>query len=138
MNTTTWNRGRLQELSKDECLELLATKTVGRLAYPGPDGLEVIPLNFVTQDGGILFRTSPHSLLGRCSLHLDVTAFEVDEVDDLAESGWSVLVRGRVEHVDVDDLATMSRRPSPWPEGQRTLSLQLRPLSVTGRRLIPG
>jgi len=137
MTTTSWYHGRLQELSEADCMELLTSKKVGRVAYAGPDGPEVIPVNFVTQRGSVLFRTSPHSLLGRCS-PIDVAAFEVDEVDDFTESGWSVLVRGAVDPVDVDDLPPMEERPTAWPAGQRTLHLRLTPRSITGRRLMPA
>lgn len=138
MDIDAWNRGRLIELSAEECRELLATKRVGRVAYVGPDGLEVVPLNFITRDDAILLRTAPHSMLGRCSAHLDTASFQVDEIDDFTESGWSVLVRGSVDRLDIDDLPPTDRRPLPWPEGQRTLYLRMVPRVVTGRRLIPG
>ena len=47
--TEPWFAGHLRELSRDECLELLATKTVGRVAYCTPDGPEVLPLNYVVE-----------------------------------------------------------------------------------------
>lgn len=135
--TEPWFAGHLRELSRDECLELLATKTVGRVAYCTPDGPEVLPLNYVVEGDTLLFRTSPHSALGR-HLRLDVAAFQVDEVDDYTESGWSVLVRGTVEPLSTDDLPPAGRRPRPWVEGSRPLHLRLTPRSITGRRLLPG
>jgi uncharacterized protein len=130
-------RGHLQELDREECLELLASKAVGRLAYHSEDGLEVLPLNYVLQGDKVLMRTSPHTTLGRQS-HMDTAAFEVDEIDDATESGWSVLVRGTVNPLDVDDLPPTTARPRPWASGHRMLYLRLRPLSITGRRLLPG
>jgi nitroimidazol reductase NimA-like FMN-containing flavoprotein (pyridoxamine 5'-phosphate oxidase superfamily) len=135
--TEPWFAGHLRELSRDECLELLATKSVGRVAYCTPDGPEVLPLNYVVDDGTLLFRTSPHSALGR-HLRLDVAAFQVDEIDDYTESGWSVLVRGAVEPLSTDDLPAADRRPRPWVEGMRPLHLRLTPRTITGRRLLPG
>ena len=135
--TEPWFAGHLRELTRDECLELLATKSVGRVAYCTPDGPEVLPLNYVVDDGTLLFRTSPHSALGR-QLRLGVAAFQVDDVDDYTESGWSVLVRGNVEPVSTDDLPPASRRPRPWVGGVRPLHLRLTPRTVTGRRLLPG
>src|SRR4051812_33418537 len=98
-----WFRGELRELTREECLELLASKNVGRVAYCSPDGPEVFPLNYVLQGESVLFRTSPHTALGR-HLRLDVAAFHVDEIDDYTETGWSVLVRGAVAVVDHEDL----------------------------------
>lgn len=137
MNTETWFPGHLKELAPDECLELLATKTVGRLAYNGPDGPEVLPLNFALDDGTVLIRTSPHSTLGR-KVQVGVAAFQVDDIDEFTESGWSVLLRGTVEPVTGDALPAEDARPVSWPEGQRSLFLRLAPRSVTGRRLLPA
>jgi nitroimidazol reductase NimA-like FMN-containing flavoprotein (pyridoxamine 5'-phosphate oxidase superfamily) len=137
MSTETWFQGQLRDLSQEECLELLASKSVGRIAYDGPDGPEVLPLNFVVQDGSVLFRTSPYSELGR-RLRLDVAAFQVDEVDDYTQSGWSVLLRGPIEPVEPDDLPPADLRPTAWPAGRRSLHLRLQPRTITGRRLLAG
>ena len=142
MSTQHWSQGHLRELSRGECLGLLATKAVGRIAHAGPDGPEVVPLNFVLQHDTVLFATSPHSVLGR-QLGLDVAAFQVaafqvDDSDDDTQSGWSVLLRGRVEPVETDDLPPAAARPHPWASGQRSLRLRLVPRTITGRRLLPG
>jgi len=137
MTIATWYHGRLQELSRAECMELLTEKNVGRVVYAGPDGPEIIPLNYIVHNDAVLFRTSPHSLLGR-SLPLDVAAFEVDETDDFTESGWSVVLRGAVHALDADDLPPVDERPTAWPAGQRTLYVRLAPRTVTGLRMIPG
>jgi uncharacterized protein len=135
--TDEWFHGQLKELSEDECLELLASKQVGRLVYVDQDGPLAVPVNYVLDGGTVLFRTSPHTSLGRYAR--SGAALEVDEIDDYTQSGWSVLLRGPAEFVDPDDLpASSERRPTPWPEGVRTLHLRIRPLSVTGRRLLPG
>jgi uncharacterized protein len=137
MTTGAWFQGHLRELTTAECLELLDTKSVGRIAYDGPDGPEVLPLNFVIAEGSVRFRTSPHSALGR-QLDLEVAAFEVDEVDDFTQSGWSVLLRGPVHPVESTDSASADFTLIPWPSGQRSLLLELRPRVITGRRLLPG
>jgi len=45
--------GRLVELSRDECLEL----SVGRIAYTTDDGPRVLPVNYVLEGDGVIFRT---------------------------------------------------------------------------------
>lgn len=132
-----WFQGHLHDLTKEQCLELLATKNVGRVAYCSADGPEVLPLNYAVHDETLLFRTSPHSALAQ-HLRLGTAAFQVDDIDDYTESGWSVLVRGTVEPVDVDDLPAADERPRPWASGQRNLHLRLTPRAITGRRLLPG
>jgi uncharacterized protein len=137
MSTGTWFQGHLKELSQDECLELLATKTVGRIAYSGPDGPEVVPLNFVLHNGTVLIRTSAYSALGQRLQH-GVAAFQADEIDEFTQSGWSVLLRGSVEPLTDDSLPAEDARPVVWPEGQRSFHLRLTPLIITGRRLLPA
>jgi hypothetical protein len=83
----------------------------------------------------VLVRTSPYTALGR-RLRFADAAFEVDEIDDFTQSGWSVLVRGSVEPVDADDLPVDSSRPDAWPAGRRTLHLHLTPRAISGRRLL--
>jgi hypothetical protein len=136
-SAASWFKGHLVPLTREECLELLATKKVGRVAYCAPEGPEVLPLNYVLESDTLLFRTSPHTALGQ-RLRLDVAAFQVDDIDDYTESGWSVLVRGMVSAVETDDLPPADRRPDPWAEGSRNLHLRLTPRTITGRRLLPG
>lgn len=136
--TDGWFQGRLTELAEDECLELLAAKQVGRLALVDPDGPLVVPVNYALHHGTVFFRTSPHTAVGRHARSAPV-AFEVDDIDDFTQSGWSVLVRGRAEYVDPDDLPTAAGEgPKPWPQGVRTLHVRIVPRSITGRRLLPG
>jgi len=98
----------------------------------------VVPVNFVLRDGQVVFRTSPHTSLGRHA-HGTTVAFEIDDIDDFTQSGWSVLVRGTATYVDPDELPDAADvRPQPWPQGVRTLQLRIRPHSLTGRRLLSG
>jgi hypothetical protein len=135
--TDSWFRGELLELDIDECWELLRSKRVGRVAYCGPEGPQVVPMNYVVTDDGLLFRTSPYSALGH-HLRVDVAAFQVDEIDDFTESGWSVLASGTVDPVDPDELTGIEDRPQPWAAGTRPLHLRLSPRTITGRRLLAG
>ena len=113
MTASSWKSGRLRELDPSECLELLATRSVGRVA-------------FCTDEGPVARYVSGHQ-----------AAFEVDEVDDFTQSGWSVLMRGTAELVeDVHDIPTESR-PVPWAEGTRSLFVRVRTRTITGRRLFP-
>jgi hypothetical protein len=137
MPHTDWFHGHLQELSHAQCLELVRSKGVGRLAYFGFDGLEVLPLNYVVHDEAIVFGTAPYTALGRQG-HIDEAAFEVDEIDDYTESGWSVVLKGRLQPVDSDDLPDSMDRPLPWPAGERFLYLRLVARTISGRRLFPA
>jgi hypothetical protein len=62
----------------------------------------------------------------------------VDEFDDYTQSGWSVVLRGVASYVADDELARDQRRPFPWADGVRPLVVRVTPVSVSGRRLLPG
>ena len=108
------------------------------MAFVDEEGPSVIPVNYVSQDGAVLLRISPHGSIGR-HVRGRVVGFEVDDIDEDTRSGWSVLVRGVAGFVDVEDLpAASDARPQPWPEGVRSLHVRITRTSVSGRRLLPG
>lgn len=130
-----WFQGHLRELDEAECWELLRSREVGRVAYLDARGPMVVPVTYVADDATVLFRVSAYSELAR---HLPdaQAALEVDDVDYFTRSGWSVVLRGPIQVVSSDDLPPVDERPTPWPEGQRSLYLRLTPDLVTGRRLL--
>ena len=133
-----WQRGELAVLSEAECMELLASRNMGRFAYNDDEGPVVIPLNYAVSAGTVLVATSAYAELAQHARSTSV-AFQVDDIDVEQHSGWSVLVRGRTEVADYDELqAAHTSRPAPWAEGVRTLYLRIVPQSVSGRRLLPA
>jgi hypothetical protein len=134
MLSDRWYASHVRELDREECFELLASRPVGRVAYTGPGGPVVLPVNHVLDGEDILFRTSPHTELGRTMISAPV-AFQVDDFDEFNQAGWSVLVRGSAEYDDSDTLYPEDR-PGPWAEGTRNLVVRVRPRLVTGRRLL--
>jgi hypothetical protein len=66
-------------------------------------------------------------------------AFEIDGTDSVHRRGWSVLVRGTLEHVD-PDVADFRTRfdPEPWIASERSAWLIIEPFAITGRRLQPA
>jgi uncharacterized protein len=127
--------GRLTELQEQECWELLRTKTVGRVGWQGNDGLTIVPVNYVVADKAVILRTAPYTELGREGTVQEV-AFEVDDVDPLTRSGWSVLVRGR-RRLDPEAYGE-SARPEVWVAGSRWLVLRIEARTISGRRLTSG
>ena len=124
--------GRLTELRAGECLQLLATETVGRVVYCDRRGPLAVPVNFVLDDGTILVRTTRGSL----AEHLresSTCAFEVDRLDRQLRSGWSVLARGSA--AVVRHPATTPVWPVPWVGGVRPLLIRITPSELTGRRI---
>lgn len=137
-----WYGGRLMDLASHECTELLRAVRVGRVAWCTPEGPVVIPVNFVFHEGAVWIRSTPYSALARgAGLSSDVMhqmAFEVDGVDEMTQSGWSVLARGHATWHAVSDLPADLPQLDPWPEGVRTLVVSIDIRELSGKRLLPS
>ena len=127
-----WGAGRMVELTEDECWELLGSRPVGRVGFDDGQGPSILPVNHVASERRIRFRVSPYGTLGR-ELDGRKVAFEVDDIDEFHRSGWSVLVRGRAS---LEPAPTAWAEPTAWPEGVRSLMIEVVPLSVSGRRVL--
>lgn len=127
--------GDFRELSRELCEEFLGlTTVVGRIAFCRPDGVQIFPVNYRYKDSEVVIRTSPYGPLAELATGADGVAFEIDYHNDLLGTGWSVIVRGRVEAIkDPGSELTSDARPSPWAAGTRTLFLRLTPESISGR-----
>lgn len=134
MANEPWYADHFRVLSHEECLELLAARPVGRVAFLDAEWPVVLPVNHVLDGSDIVFRTSPHSRLGR-KMASGQVCFEVDDFDVAERTGWSVLVRGEAEYDD-SDILYPSDQPGPWADGTRSLIVRIRPQTVTGRRLL--
>jgi uncharacterized protein len=126
--------GLLRELDEEECWALVGQRGVARVAYNDSRGPMCLPVAFAIDGRTVLVRVSPYAELAQ---HVPgaPAAIEVDELDHERRTGWSVVMRGVVQAVAIDDLPAPESRPIPWPDGQRTLHLRLTPSTVTGRRL---
>jgi uncharacterized protein len=136
--SATW--ARMEALSVNECVRLLTDKPVGRVAFWGPDGPQVLPVNHAVVDGDVVFRVAAHSEMAQ-ALNGSAVAFEVDDIDDITQSGWSVLVVGSSEYVEDPDTMTERsgrRLPDPWAPGLRTLVVRVVTHRVSGRRIHPA
>jgi uncharacterized protein len=129
--------GTLQELSTEECVDLLRAGLVGRAAICTPAGPHVVPVNYTVHGDAVVFRTTPYSVLGTYSWAGDI-AFEIDHVDLERHEGWSVVAVGRGEMVeDVEEVEEIrwANEPRPWADGARPLIVRLRWRQITGRRI---
>ena len=67
-------------------------------------------------------------------------AFEVDDIDEFMQRGWSVLAISDAELVDDPDLLAElagDQGPKPWAVGTRTRFVRIRMSRLTGRRVLP-
>ncbi|MFI1163476.1 pyridoxamine 5'-phosphate oxidase family protein [Streptomyces sp. NPDC020801] len=129
-----------RELERQECLRLLAKAPVGRIVHTRQALPAVLPVNFTLDgDGAVLLRTSASSELVR-AIDGAVVAFEADEVDAVAHSGWSVVVTGPASVVtDPGEQRRLARSgPSSWAPSPREVFVRIEPELVTGRELVGG
>jgi uncharacterized protein len=87
-------------LSRAEAIALLQTQVTGRLVHTCRALPAVTPVNFSVHAGDILIWTGSDPALGR-AVHGAVVAFQVDDLDRVTRSGWSVTVTGTARLVAV-------------------------------------
>jgi nitroimidazol reductase NimA-like FMN-containing flavoprotein (pyridoxamine 5'-phosphate oxidase superfamily) len=132
----------LLELERDECLRLLATSNVGRVAVNVPDWTPVIrPVNYVFDESSasVIFRSARGSKF-HALVHAQRAAFEVDGVEPARQAGWSVIVVGPVEEVtNAAELTRLDRSGlRPWVPGETSHWMRIRTTVVSGRRIDPS
>ncbi len=133
-----WVDEGLEILSEEACRELLATASVGRVAVTLSALPIVLPVNFGMLDGDVVFATGDGLKL-RAALDEAVVGFEVDEIDPLAETGWSVLVVGPARLVtDPDEIARIrALGVRPWVRGAGGHWVRIVGTFLSGRRISP-
>jgi nitroimidazol reductase NimA-like FMN-containing flavoprotein (pyridoxamine 5'-phosphate oxidase superfamily) len=87
----------VEHLDVDACVELLSQGGIGRIGFVDGGDVTVLPVNFIFDQGCVLFRTSPGSKFD-AALHRSRVAFEIDGAGDSGER-WSVLVNGVAQEV---------------------------------------
>ena len=77
-------------LTENQCLALLQSREIGRIAFEFEGKIEIFPVNYGIEGAIILFRTSPGAKLS--AVLKTAVAFEVDSWDP---GLWRRLERGR-------------------------------------------
>src|SRR3954454_11873266 len=92
------SRPVVDELSRQECVGLLARQPVGRLAVSVDALPAVFPVNFALSGEDIVFRCAAGTKFSAATAG-SVVAFEVDGYDTANREGWSVINRAIAEEV---------------------------------------
>jgi nitroimidazol reductase NimA-like FMN-containing flavoprotein (pyridoxamine 5'-phosphate oxidase superfamily) len=121
------------ELDEELCWRMLARAGFGRVGFVEGDDVVVLPINAAVDKRRIIFRTRAGTSLARIAG--SNVGFEADHTDRVSESGWSVVVRGRLVDVsaspevkDWSDFAVHAWAPPP-----RDRWMMIEPSCVTGR-----
>ena len=126
--------GGTEIVSQDACWEMLGTESIGRVALYADGQIDLLPVNYGLDGDGIIFRTNAgRKMLG---VGLGEIAFEVDSVDPVTRSGWSVVVHGTARDITRHDTTARQFAAQPWT-GSKDYLVRISPRSVTGRRVGP-
>lgn len=130
--------GWLHNLSSVECLRRLAAEEVGRLAIVVADRPAIYPVNYALDGDSIVIRTGFGTKLqhGRRS----AASFEIDSLDRVHRTGWSVVVSGMLKEVTKDDDADLYQRLrrldiQPWVSDAFDNWMVLVPSTIAGRQI---
>ena len=130
----TTGQRQLVALTREECLRLLATRRIGRLAFIQRAGLPLIlPVNYVVAEDALFIRSGPGPKV-QAAERGDLVSFEVDDFDEDTQSGWSVVVTGKVSRVRGEQ-RNQGVQPRPWAPGPRVHLLRVPLARVSGRWL---
>jgi hypothetical protein len=135
MDTPDGDR-QLVVLSRAECLTLLGSVLLGRIAFTEGALPAVQPVSFALGDGELFIPTHQGSKVAVASRKA-VVAFEVDDFDARSRTGWNVTVVGASRVVsdpaEVDRLDALGVRP--WTPGGSRCYIGIRTQVVRGRRI---
>jgi uncharacterized protein len=133
----------VEVLDEAQCLALLRTVSLGRIAFSEGALPAVQPVAFAVGDGELFIPTPRGSTVAAAS-RAAVVAFEVDEFDAGARTGWNVTVVGASRVIG--EPAEVGRLDGfgvlPWPPAPAHCYVGIRTQVLRGRRIsvppVPG
>ena len=121
-------------LTEAECWSRLDRHVVARLAIDIAGRPDIFPINYVVDDGSIVFRSGAGTKLAGAVLGRHV-AIEIDGLD-IDGTVWSVVVKGIAREItemtarfEIDELPLY-----PWVTSHKPNFVRIEPHLITGRR----
>jgi nitroimidazol reductase NimA-like FMN-containing flavoprotein (pyridoxamine 5'-phosphate oxidase superfamily) len=126
----------LAQLSRYECLRLMASVPIGRIIYTRHALPAVEVVNFALDQGDIVIRTDRSGKLAT-AIRGAIVAFEADCLDVAQRTGWSVTAVGPAQEVtDPSELDRLRKIGlSSWVPGTREHFIRIAPTLLNGRRI---
>jgi uncharacterized protein len=136
-STSAAMHAELVALDRHECLRLLAGGRIGRVVFTDAALPAAQPVNYLLDGEEVVFRTGVGSKLAAAARRA-VVAFQVDDIDVDAETGWSVLGVGEAYEVTAPTrLAELAERlPIPWAPHRTAHTISIPLQKLTGRRVV--
>ena len=128
---------RIEQMSTQECWEVLDRERFGRLAVAVQGEPDIFPINFLVDDGVLLMRTAAGTKLTELVINAAV-AVEADGRE--GDRAWSVIVKGLARMVDsfsetyVDD----EKHLETWLPSDKPIYVEITVRDISGRRFYRG
>lgn len=124
-------------LDSATCWSLIGRQDFGRLAVSVAGRPDIFPVNFIVDDGTIVFRSAEGSKLASMAINSAV-AFEVDSYDAQTNVAWSVVVHGqaRLVHNSPTEERLQSLPLFPWNTAPKNRLVQIDVHEISGRRFV--
>ncbi|WFP17298.1 pyridoxamine 5'-phosphate oxidase family protein [Citricoccus muralis] len=124
-------------LDDERSWKLLTHTRHARVAFQGDDRLEIFPVNILTEQPVVYFRTAPGSKLTAAEVGLPVV-LEADGM--LPDQGWSVVARGLArELTDEEDIRRVRRLGlTPWVPTFKDHVVAVEVTEISGRHFAFG
>lgn len=121
-------------LTERRCWELLASTDVARLAVDIAGQPDIFPINYAVDRRSLVFRTRAGTKLAGAVVSRYV-ALEIDGVDPMTRTAWSVVVKGTAREVSHPaERDAVERLPLvPWVSEITPEFVRIEPELVTGR-----
>ncbi len=128
-----------EALNRVEAMRLLAGVGYGRVVFTLNALPAIRPVNHLVDEGRIILRTRLTTSISAAARSSDtgmVVAYEADSLDPQSQTGWSVVVTGRVHTLTApEQIARYERLLDPWVNHADTV-LAIEPDIVTGFRIV--
>ncbi|MCU1436284.1 MAG: uncharacterized protein JWR71_3009 [Pseudarthrobacter sp.] len=124
-------------LSVHDCWKYLRAASVCRVAVVTGGEPEIFPVNYVPDNGTVVFRTGSGTKLDAV-LGGSAIVFEADGLNTYGTIAWSVVVKGTAAVVDSQESFQEAADAglSPWESGSKDHLVRVTPSEVTGRRFV--
>jgi len=134
------NPRRLEQLTRTQALELLSSVPIGRLVFTHQALPAIRPVNHLVEGESVIVRaTSGAAITSAAGRTGVVVAYEADDIDAVAQLGWSVIIVGTARLLTGEIAAEHYRsRLTPWLSDALDDVITISADVVTGYRMVAG
>ena len=126
----------LRPLTEQECRDLLASRTLGRVGLSANSLPYVVPVRYVFAGEQILMRTGRDTRMAAATSGA-VGAVQVDDIDERIGAGWSVQVQGLARELDgpLPSVGDLDRALDAWLGDSPAVCFSIPAAVISGQRL---